>query len=133
MANIHETQSVAITQCGTFALIGSSMGNIDMFNLQSGYHRQRYPAKLTPAQARMRKTANQESRFSRRDTNSNGLLSVKNTIENDRAITGLAVDSLNRTVICSTNNGTIKVWRIRLPFTPDSLTHQSSINLPRAC
>ena len=108
-AYIDKIQSVAITQCGTFALVGSSLGNIDMYNLQSGYHRQRYPAKVTPAQARMRKMAKQESRPSRNDANGHRSLSVSYATENDRAIVGLAVDVLNRTVLCSTRNGIIKV------------------------
>lgn len=35
--------SVAMTTCGTFAIVGSAGGSLDMFNLQSGAHRQRYP------------------------------------------------------------------------------------------
>jgi U3 small nucleolar RNA-associated protein 21 len=37
-------KSVAISACGTFALIGSTGGAIDMYNLQSGQHRRRFPA-----------------------------------------------------------------------------------------
>jgi hypothetical protein len=40
-------QSVAISPCGTFALVGSAGGSIDMFNLQSGMHRQSFPARIT--------------------------------------------------------------------------------------
>ncbi|KYG41839.1 hypothetical protein M433DRAFT_450328, partial [Acidomyces richmondensis BFW] len=47
--------TVAMSPCGTFALVGSEKGGIDMFNLQSGLHRQRFPARLTPMQAKQLK------------------------------------------------------------------------------
>ena len=103
-------QSVAITQCGTFALIGSSKGNTDMYNLQSGYHRQRYPAKSTMARARMQRIAQGERPNSTHRINSGGQMSTKSQAGGHPAILGIAVDSLNRTVICCTRNGIINVW-----------------------
>ena len=47
-----EVTSVAISSCGTFAVIGSAGGAIDMYNLQSGQHRRRFPSRLTPSEAR---------------------------------------------------------------------------------
>ena len=46
-----EVSTVAMSTCGTFALVGSVGGSIDMFNLQSGLHRQKFPSSVTPAQA----------------------------------------------------------------------------------
>ncbi len=72
-----------------------------MFNLQSGLHRQRFPARLTPAQARKLKlqqlaTTNEHSQGSsesdlRRFSPGEG--------KHTKAVTGLIVDGLNRTVI----------------------------------
>lgn len=33
------SQAVEITSCGNFAVIGSSCGRVDIYNLQSGLHR----------------------------------------------------------------------------------------------
>ncbi|KAK9243212.1 Utp21 specific WD40 associated putative domain-containing protein [Lipomyces tetrasporus] len=55
-------QSVAISFCGNFGLVGSARGSIDAYNLQSGIHRKRFRS-------------------------------------HRKAVTGVALDSLNRTVI----------------------------------
>lgn len=88
-------QSVAITQCGTFALIGSSMGSIDVFNLQSGQHRQCFPARGLKS----------------RRTGELGLAngSQEKNIGHTKAVTGLVVDSLNRTAISCGLDGKVKV------------------------
>lgn len=104
-------QSVAVSPCGTFALIGSANGGIDMFNLQSGNHRQRYPARLTPAQARQLKIdllkADDEI------VPTSNLAKAKfyrGQGKHTSAVTGLAVDNLNRTVISCGADGRIKFW-----------------------
>ena len=91
--------TVAITACGTFALIGSLGGRIDMFNLQSGIHRQRFPPKSTPGQAkRLRQqqiTSGEEAQISPQHTN---------------RVTGIAVDNVNKTVISCGLDGAIIFW-----------------------
>ena len=105
-----EVTSVAITSCGTFALVGSAGGSISMFNLQSGIHRQKFPSSLTPAQARKLKLSlatsndlpNQRVEGSRKFAVGEG--------RHKKAVTGLTVDGLNRTVISCGLDGRIKFW-----------------------
>ena len=105
-----EVKSVTITPCGTFALVGSAGGGIDMFNLQSGIHRQRFPSKLTPGQARKLKMmqANGERAITGMEEKRPrfGLGEGKHT----KAVTGLIVDGLNRTVTSCGLDGKIKFW-----------------------
>ncbi|KAJ9502319.1 rRNA-processing protein utp21 [Exophiala xenobiotica] len=90
--------SVAITSCGTFAIIGSAGGSLDMFNLQSGVHRQRYPPRLTPPQAKQLKQQGQ----------SEERISVPQGHRD--AITGIVVDNLNRTMVSTSLDGSIVFW-----------------------
>jgi U3 small nucleolar RNA-associated protein 21 len=101
--------SVAISPCGTFALVGSELGSMDMFNLQSGQHRQHFPAKLTPAQARKLKIQKL-----------NGLDDIPANItlkrfsggqgKHTKAVTGMIVDSMNRTIVSCSLDGKVKFW-----------------------
>ncbi|KAJ4165276.1 hypothetical protein LMH87_006914 [Akanthomyces muscarius] len=103
--------TVTISPCGTFAVVGSEDGGLDMFNLQSGTHRQRYPSKLTPAQARQVKAQQlrqgDESVLSHAKTNQKFL---PGTGKHTKPITGLVVDSMNKYVISSGMDGKIKFW-----------------------
>ena len=103
--------TVAISPCGTFALVGSSKGAIDVFNLQSGLHRQRFPSRLTPAQARQLKIQQlkqlddvdqlhmrSQSRF------------APGTGKHASSVTGIVVDSMNKYVISCSLDGTVKFW-----------------------
>jgi U3 small nucleolar RNA-associated protein 21 len=103
---------VAITQCGTFALIGSANGAIDMFNFQSGIHRQRYPAKLTSAQARklQMRLANDITIPSHLEDNSREFSLGRN--KHTKAVTGIMIDGINRTVISCGLDGKVKVHSI---------------------
>ncbi|KAH8763476.1 Utp21 specific WD40 associated putative domain-containing protein [Hyaloscypha sp. PMI_1271] len=94
--------SVAMSCCGTFAVVGSETGGIDMFNLQSGLHRQRYPSKLTPAQARKLKIQQAEGGVAKSFQPGLG--------KHKKAVTGLIVDSLNKNVISCSLDGKIKFW-----------------------
>ncbi|KAF7118999.1 hypothetical protein CNMCM5793_008639 [Aspergillus hiratsukae] len=100
-------KSVAITQCGTFALIGSSMGSIDVFNLQSGQHRQSLPARDLKGKR----------------TGELGLASSsqENKIGHTKAVTGLVVDSLNRTTISCGLDGKVKFWDFQSGLLLDEL------------
>lgn len=82
--------SVAITACGTFALVGSAGGSLDMFNLQSGTHRQRFPAKHKPGQTKPPHVGTHKGHHD--------------------AITGIAVDNMNRTILSTSLDRQIIFW-----------------------
>ena len=103
-----EVTSVAITLCGTFALIGSAAGGIDMYNLQSGIHRKRFPAPVSPAQAR-------KIRLRQLQKEDTGIPASKEKFgpgegRHTKAVTSISVDSLNRVVISCSLDGKIKFW-----------------------
>ena len=103
-----EVTTVAITACGTFALVGSAAGSISMFNLQSGIQRQRYPAPLAPVQARKLQIS-----LANGDDSTGGEGSTRFAVgqgKHKKAVTGLMVDGLNRTVISCSLDGKIKFW-----------------------
>ncbi|KAJ5624723.1 Small-subunit processome Utp21 [Penicillium lagena] len=86
-----EVKSVAMSQCGTFALVGSAGGCIDLFNMQSGQYRQSYPPRALKSRG---------VRVNPRASN------AKHT----KAVTGLMIDSLNRTVVSCSLDGKVKFW-----------------------
>lgn len=115
--------SVAITSCGTFALVGSAGGGLDMFNLQSGVHRQRFPAKLKAGQAKQMKLGQlnpeQAARYQKGHSD---------------AITGIVVDGMNQTVISTSLDGQVIFWqfltghneaRIKLDGVPIAVRYNS--------
>lgn len=99
-----------MSPCGTFALIGSAGGAIDMYNLQSGQHRRRYPARLTPAEAKKMKLQQlqQENEVLAIESPASPRF-AKGQGRHKGAITGLAVDGLNRVVISCSDDGKVKV------------------------
>ena len=107
-----DVSTVAMSPCGTFAVVGSVDGAIDMFNLQSGLHRQRFPSKLTPAQARQLKMQQL------RQADSVTQLQAKSTEggfapgrgKHTKAVTGIVVDSMNKTIVSCSLDGKIKFW-----------------------
>ncbi|KAL5401377.1 hypothetical protein PMIN06_008453 [Paraphaeosphaeria minitans] len=106
-----EVTSVAISPCGTFAIIGSAAGAIDMYNLQSGHHRRRFPSRLTPAEAKKLKL----ERLQRGNDVLNLESSATKTFNKGEgrhkgAITGLTVDGLNRVIISCSDDGKVKFW-----------------------
>lgn len=105
-----EVTSVAVTSCGTFALVGSAGGSITAFNLQSGIQRQRFPSSLTPGQARKLKMSyamgNDASAIGVDGTRTFALGEGRHK----RAVTGLMVDGLNKTLISCGLDGKIKFW-----------------------
>lgn len=96
--------AVAISPCGTFALVGSEGGGIDMYNLQSGIHRQRYPPRLTPKQSQALKLAN-----SKADTDT----FLRGQGKHTAAVTGLAIDNLNRTIFSVDASSHLKFWSFK--------------------
>lgn len=104
-----------MSPCGTFAIVGSSLGGIDMFNLQSGLHRQRFPPRLTPAQAKRMQTKRSES-HGRTVPNGAGPL-AKGLGKHAKAVTGLQVDNLNRTVVSCSLDGKVNVSTMQTSHT----------------
>ena len=100
--------SVAMSPCGTFAVIGSENGGIDMFNMQSGLHRQRFPARLTPMQAKHLKL-DMEKHGSIEEADGKKVF-FHGHGKHGSAVVGLVVDSLNKTVISAGASGKIKFW-----------------------
>ncbi|KAH6895525.1 Utp21 specific WD40 associated putative domain-containing protein [Thelonectria olida] len=103
--------TVTISSCGTFALVGSESGGIDMYNLQSGTHRQRFPSRLTPAQARQLKMQQlrQADDVVQLQAES-GSKFPAGTGKHTKGVTGLVVDSMNKTVVSCSLDGKIKFW-----------------------
>ncbi|KAK0629635.1 Utp21 specific WD40 associated putative domain-containing protein [Bombardia bombarda] len=103
--------TVAISPCGSFAVVGSVGGSVDMFNLQSGRHRQRFPSRLTPAQLRQVKMQQLRSMdtVTKLQTHSKTTF-TPGTGKHTKAVTGIVVDSLNKNVITCSLDGTIKFW-----------------------
>ncbi|KAI7009657.1 WD domain-containing protein [Hortaea werneckii] len=105
--------SVAISPCGTFAVVGSEKGGIDMFNLQSGMHRQRFPARLTPQQAKQLKldlqSAGKGSALEERSHDGKKVF-YRGQGKHASPVVGLAIDSLNKTVISAGSDGKVKFW-----------------------
>jgi U3 small nucleolar RNA-associated protein 21 len=102
-----DVSAVAVSPCGTFAVVASAQGGMDMFNLQSGAHRLRFPSKLTPAQARQyqqQRIAEADGKVVKAERFPLG------TGKHTKAVTGVVVDSLNRYVISCSLDGKIKFW-----------------------
>ena len=105
-----EVTSVAVTACGTFALIGSAGGSLSMYNLQSGIHRQKFPSSLTPAQDRKLKISLAAGEAgSSQAVNGTRRFAVGEG-RHKKAVTGIMVDGLNRTLISCGLDGKIKFW-----------------------
>ncbi|KAK4189303.1 Utp21 specific WD40 associated putative domain-containing protein [Podospora australis] len=103
--------TVTMSSCGTFALVGSEGGSIDLFNLQSGKHRQRFPSRLTPAQLRQLKMQQLRNLDKANELQARATKTfAPGTGRHTQAVTGLVVDSLNKTVISCGLDGKIKFW-----------------------
>lgn len=100
--------SVAMSPCGTFAVVGSEKGGIDMFNLQSGMHRQRYPARLTPLQAKQLKFDTQKYALVEEDDGKK--IFYRGQGKHGSAVVGLAVNGLNKTIVSAGADGKVKFW-----------------------
>lgn len=111
--------NVAITACGTFALVGSSGGALDMFNLQSGVHRQRFPPRFKPAEAKELKS------------NPDAEQIINTRRGHSATITGIVVDNLNQTVVSCSLDGTVLFWSFRtgLPVYRHTLPNTSALTM----
>ncbi|KAL4811574.1 Utp21 specific WD40 associated putative domain-containing protein [Aspergillus unguis] len=91
-----DVKSVAISQCGTFAVVGSAGGSIGLFNMQSGQYRQSYPPE---------KPKNNYGNAHGLPKQPTGTITT-----HTKAVTGLAVDGLNRTIVSCGLDGKVKFW-----------------------
>lgn len=112
--------SVATSPCGTFAVVGSEKGGIDMFNLQSGLHRQRFPARLTPMQAKQLKLDMQKHGLNEERSGDGRKVFYRGQGRHSSAVVGLAVDSVNKTIVSAGADGKAKFW----DFSTGLLSHQ---------
>ncbi|KAI9750625.1 MAG: hypothetical protein M4579_006394 [Chaenotheca gracillima] len=111
-------RSVTISPCGTFAVVGSEMGGIDTFNLQSGLHRQRFPQKMTLAQAKTLQFQ-QETALSNIGDRPSDFLPGQG--KHNGAVTGLAVDSTNKALISCGLDGKVKFWNFNFGTLVDEI------------
>jgi U3 small nucleolar RNA-associated protein 21 len=105
--------SVAMTACGTFAIIGSIGGSIDMYNLQSGIHRRQFPPKPTPAEAkqlRLRQLQTDKEVVGRGHRGS---------------VSGITMDALNQFMVSCSLDGSIRFWDFATGLEIHSLTDDS--------
>lgn len=87
-----------------------------MFNLQSGQHRQSFPSRGSKSRATKVQERSDSAFVSSRPADA----------RHTKAVTGLMIDNLNRTVISCGLDGKVKVnkalYRLEQPFTPSMLT-----------
>uniref|UniRef100_A0A7S2WDF5 Small-subunit processome Utp21 domain-containing protein n=1 Tax=Mucochytrium quahogii TaxID=96639 RepID=A0A7S2WDF5_9STRA len=116
--------SVAISICGNFGLVGTRDGTIFKYNMQSGLPRGSYPKpsadrKHTAAERRARNSkrrkldASSVKLFPGLDVEDESLASLKLCNMPDRhagPVNGIAIDSLNTTLISASYDGTVKFW-----------------------
>lgn len=125
--------TVSISPCGTFAIVGSAAGGIDMYNLQSGVHRQRFPSRLTPSQARQLKMQQLRQADDVVQLQTEGARKYPVGVgKHTKAVTGLIIDSMNKTVVSCSLDGKIKFW----DFLTGSLLEQidwAPMTFPTGC
>ncbi|KAF4592439.1 snoRNA binding protein [Ophiocordyceps camponoti-floridani] len=103
--------TVAISPCGSFAVIGSESGSIVMYNLQSGIRRQQFPSKVSPAQARqLRLRQLQQADDVAQLHVETGRRFPPGTGKHTKRVTGIVVDSMNKYIISCSLDGMVKFW-----------------------
>ncbi|PNS17134.1 U3 small nucleolar RNA-associated protein 21 [Sphaceloma murrayae] len=127
-----EVRSVAMSPCGTFAIIGSATGGIDVFNLQSGLHRQRFPPRLTPQQAKELKiNLLKDGQDVDIDSEPGQQKFYRGQGKHATAVTGLAVDNLNKILISCDDAGKIKFWDFKTGALLQEVRYHCSITALR--
>lgn len=101
-------KAVAVTACGNYGLAGSSTGHIKMWNMQSGQERKTFYLSGAP------------------------LLKLKagkarKAVTPGKAVTGLATDSLNRTVVASTLDGVLHFFDFHSTALDATMTMPSNV------
>jgi U3 small nucleolar RNA-associated protein 21 len=97
--------AICVTACGNFGLAGSSVGHIKMWNMQSGLGRKTFDIGSQPRHHNPDTTRKKPT----------------------RSITGLAVDSLNTTVIASILDGTLYFFDFHTTKLVSTLAASSSV------
>lgn len=132
--------SVAMSACGSFALIGTKNGTIYRYNVQSGIARGSYPRdatdsndeekksraigdvnRTTKALEKTLKTSSRSSNLDRKKINSEDLAKREQIIaaklrlasHNGFAVTGLAVDIVNKTLISVGADAKLILWNFQ--------------------
>ena len=119
-ADSTEVTSVTVTSCGTFAIVGSAGGSISAFNLQSGMQRQKFPAPLTPLQAKKLKLMQVDG--SQSGNRPGGREKYGAGVGKHRQpITGLMVDPMNRSLYSCSLDGKLKFWEFHSGLLLDEL------------
>ena len=101
-------QAVCVTACGNFGIAASSKGVIHMYNMQSGVLRRSFNVGPCPANAASR------------------LRPTEGKKKEERCITGIVSDALDRVLVAGTLDGTINVRFLCEIVTPSSLTLSNS-------
>lgn len=91
-----EAVTTCLSACGNFAMVGNSLGYIEMYNVQSGRYRRRYDTRpeIVEKVQRKRKGGVMEWREEKRRGKGN-------------TITGIVSDLINRTIVASTMEGSL--------------------------
>lgn len=119
--------SIAMSPCGTFGVVGSERGGIDMFNMQSGLHRQRFPAKLTPVQAKQLKL--DAAKYGLIEEGEGKKKFYRGQGKHGVAVIGLAVDALNKTIVSAGVDGRVKFWDFNTGLLRDQIDWSSSTGI----
>ncbi|EIW66765.1 hypothetical protein TREMEDRAFT_45592 [Tremella mesenterica DSM 1558] len=104
-------QAVCVSACGNFGIIGSSTGEIKMWNMQSGKHRRTYHLNGLLGTGTSKVTKKSKGETLR---------------QQGAAITGLATDALNTVVVASTIEGKIYFF----DFHTTKLLHRLALPSP---
>ncbi|RHZ38315.1 hypothetical protein DYB26_014791 [Aphanomyces astaci] len=95
---------MSCSSCGNFALVGSQGGAIYLYNMQSGEKRGSFPTAATAAPKLIKSLTLPGASYVSKATD--GSLEDKHTA----AVTGVAVDVLNETVVSTSLDGLVKFW-----------------------
>jgi U3 small nucleolar RNA-associated protein 21 len=93
-------EAVCVTACGNFGLVGSSTGEIRMWNMQSGKDRKSFSLTgVAPGDTKSRIIAASKPKKTK----------IQPARNSKQAVTGLATDALNTMVVASTLEGKLYV------------------------
>lgn len=104
--------SVCVSYCGHFALLGNTLGEIYKFNLQSGLPRGVFPLR---ASSSVEEGVVKSGRLTLKGYSASaGSSSTRTSSHQDQphtgSVTGVVLDALNRTLISSSLDRTLKFW-----------------------
>ncbi|KAL4246072.1 Utp21-domain-containing protein [Abortiporus biennis] len=109
---VGSVKAVWVTTCGNFGLVSSSTGAIYMYNIQSGIKRKSF--QLGPCPPGVSEHLKIVASTSKRKVD-------------ERSVTGLASDALNRVVIASTLDGTVNFFDFHTAALQETLILPSAV------